>query len=104
MGDIDYSEAFAILSGTEPVRKPRKQAKPQIPTGGKFGRLPQGFVSTVKRLPRFGRSVIILDRYGVSYRAIRTQSCFYACGWVWEDTNYRDHYAEDIIAWKDGRK
>ena len=84
--------------------QPQKQVKPQIPTGGKFGRLPKGFVSTAKRLPRFGRNVIILDRYGVSYRAVRIQSCFYACGWVWEDINYRDHYAEDIIAWKDGRK
>ena len=67
-------------------------------------KLPKGFKLTTKSLPRFGRNIIILKKDGASYRAIRTESSFYECGYCYEDINMQDHKAEEVVAWKDRRK
>lgn len=63
-------------------------------------KLPKGFIPTSKQLPRLGRNIVILDRHGQSFRAMRTESCFYPCGYCYEDIHTKDHIAEDIVAWK----
>ena len=51
-----------------------------------------------------GRNIIIFKKDGTSYRAIRTKSSFYECGYCYEDINMRGHKAEEVVAWKDERK
>lgn len=61
-------------------------------------KLPKGFISIKKRIPNTGRNIIIIDRHGNSYRAMRVDDTIY------EDVNMIDHPASEIIGWKDGRK
>lgn len=61
-------------------------------------KLPKGFISTKKHIPTIGRNVIIIDKSGKSYRAMRIDDSTY------EDINMTDHPASNVIGWKDGRK
>lgn len=61
-------------------------------------KLPKGFISIKKHIPNIGRNIIIIDKYGNSYRAMRIDDSTY------EDINMTDHSAFKIIGWKDGRK
>ena len=61
-------------------------------------KLPKGFISINKYEPNIGRNVIILDKSGNSYRAIKVNESIY------EDVNMKDHNKSEIVAWKDGRK
>lgn len=55
---------------------------------------PKGFVSIKKRVPNVGRNVVILDKYGNSYRCIKVDKNIY------EDVNMISHFLSDIVAWK----
>ena len=63
-------------------------------------KIPEGFVETKNELPALGEHIIILSKNGETYKAMRTISSFYDCGYCYEDSDCIDHLAEDIIAWK----
>lgn len=61
--------------------------------------LTEKFTPCTKRLPRLGKSIIILLKDGTEVRAMRTDSSFDECGYVYEDINMQDHYQKDVIGW-----
>ena len=63
-------------------------------------KIPEGFIETKSELPALGEYIIILSKNGETYKAMRTISSFYDCGYCYEDSDCIYHLAEDIIAWK----
>lgn len=63
-------------------------------------KIPEGFVETKNELPALGEHIMILSKNGETYKAMRTISSFYDCGYCYKDSDCIDHLAEDIIAWK----
>lgn len=66
-------------------------------------KIPKGFIETRKKLPMYGKNIIIFLRNGESYRAMRVETALAEQGYCYEDINMHDHDAENVIAWKDGR-
>ena len=63
-------------------------------------KIPEGFVETKNELPALGEHIMILSKNGETYKAMRTISSFYDCGYCYEDSECIDHLAENIIACK----
>ena len=61
-------------------------------------KIPEGFVETKNELPALGEHIMILSKNGETYKAMRTISSFYDCGYYYENSDCIDHLAEDIIA------
>ncbi|MCM1216012.1 MAG: hypothetical protein NC548_16005 [Lachnospiraceae bacterium] len=57
------------------------------------------FISCSEKLPELGYPITILLKDGSSIMAMRTESGFDDCGYVYEDINCTDHFQKDVIGW-----
>lgn len=58
------------------------------------------YIPIEKQEPDYGVLVYIMTRDGRVFKARKTETSFYECGYCYEDIYYTDHKKEDVAAWK----